>query len=567
MLRPSFSYIKLFLLNIILAFCIIPKDVSGQEYRVSVKDLLNNGRVVGVVDSALVTLGDSTKYTDKNGIAIFYNPVVGVEDNYIPVSFKVSDAYPNPAKDKPVKFDFETDDNSVNIEVYNILGEKVGEYNGNIAQGVNTIKIDGLNELPNGVYLTRITSGNNSEVRKFINMNNGSNENLSISVIPSTHALAKSTKDEKDTYIKFHVEKEGYNPIDMNIDPSQTDIQVELTRDGYTLGGYIIDIDNPDSTLDGIVRAYYNGDSVTVATDNKYFEMIIPVPVLDSLKASKNDSSFASTFTDVDISQNITNAGLPVVTYDSLRANDVPDTTFYKFVKEVATKRYHPNGGYTGKSHIVSIDFPNASKGYENGGYTYWIDRDFMYNSEPSSYDSLSVEQQEFIKDIIINHFYDDMQDSTHMPKFYLAQPGERPPLRSSGGVARGILFITHMRGGNGYGYSEKFYDSDWTVDASHIYIGDPPDIVANIIQETASIIAPITGSQMDEMGGKSVFSEADPTGDLTPTDHTLLHIEENIHHNGEELIMDYTLPNGEIIKRFYFPDGVDINHVLGKRQ
>jgi len=30
---------------------------------------------------------------------------------------------------------------------------------------------------------------------------------------------------------------------------------------------------------------------------------------------------------------------------------------------------------------------------------------------------------------------------------------------------------------------------------------------------------------------------------------------------------MDYTLPNGEIIKRFYFPDGVNINYVLGKRQ
>jgi hypothetical protein len=51
----------------------------------------------------------------------------------------------------------------------------------------------------------------------------------------------------------------------------------------------------------------------------------------------------------------------------------------------------------------------------------------------------------------------------------------------------------------------------------------------------------------------------------MTPTDHTLLHIEENIHHNGEELITDYTLPNGETIKRFYFPDGVNINHVLNK--
>ena len=126
------------------------------------------------------------------------------------------------------------------------------------------------------------------------------------------------------------------------------------------------------------------------------------------------------------------------------------------------------------------------------------------------------------------------------------------------------LLGVTHLRGGNGYGYSEMFYDSDWTVDASDIYIGDPPDVVGKIIQEAGSIVAPITGSLNLDLAQKTVFSEIIPTSYFTPIDHTLLHIEENIRHEGELLREDYELPNGEEIERYYYPDGVNINHVLG---
>lgn len=233
---------------------------------------------------------------------------------------------------------------------------------------------------------------------------------------------------------------------------------------------------------------------------------------IDSLKVW-NDSSFIQTYRNIPVGTDITDAGLFVTTYSGL---NVSPSLLFDFVMEVATEP-NPVG-----DRIVSIDFQNASR-----DYTYWIDKDIYLNLYPGGTDSLSNEEQQHIKDVIIDRFYSNISDSTHKPKFYFAKSGEMPPVRPEGGVAYGILFITHYTGGNGYG--DINYGNDYLLDASFITIGDPTNVDGAIIQEVASIISSRTGSQNQAIGGESVFSEVAPMGTMQGIDIKLLKIEENI--------------------------------------
>ncbi len=545
---------RLRLISFLFIFSQLFTAVNAQNiYTIKVNDLL------GAVDSAAVTFGDSTKYTDSTGVAVFYNPLVEVNDNpTLPTSFAVSNAYPNPTEGNEIHIGVSSaKETEMEFKVYDIAGKLVSKGKTYLNAGAYSLNVKGVKNLSSGVYFIRVSDGDKTYARKFVNLNNGSGGALRFNV-SDFNGGSFAPEGKKDTYIALHIEKEGYFDYDAQVEPSESYVEVNLEREGKTLAGKVYDNESFEP-IDAIGVLYYNGNEVSFTTTNGFFDVQAPhsVNMIDSLKVW-NDSTFIQTYKNIPFEGDITNVGLFVTSYKNL---NVTPELFYDFVMEVATE-LNPHG-----DHIVSIDFQNASR-----DYTYWIDKDAAYTYvDSTAYDTLSNEEQQHIADVITERFYSHMQDTTHMPKFYFAQSGEIPPLRPEGGFVYGTIFVTHMRGGNGYGYSDANYGDDYLLDASEVSIGDPTDNDGATAQEVASIISSRTGSQNQEIGGQSIFSEVNPTAYMTGIDIKLLKIEENILHDLDNPtitpIQEYTMPNGEVIQRFYYPTGVEVKDVLGKQR
>lgn len=100
---------------------------------------------------------------------VFYSSVDlvnGTKVNEQPtISFTVNDIYPNPASDK-AELVFNTDAYAnVNIELYNILGQKVKTiYNENLESGIHGLNIN-TSDVDAGSYFVKITVGSNTVSR------------------------------------------------------------------------------------------------------------------------------------------------------------------------------------------------------------------------------------------------------------------------------------------------------------------------------------------------------------------------------------------------------------------
>lgn len=556
-----FGKIKLIPLFVVfLTYALAAQTVT--VYKITVTD-----EQLAPLDSAYVTFGDTTKTTDSQGVALFYNPAVvsvGDEPAQLPETFGVSDAYPNPAEGDETRFRVKSEEN-VTIRLYNALGQKIASYDKPL-RGNNTVTVRGFSGLAAGVYFAEVTDGARSRAVKLVNLNNGSGGSLSFNVAASPYAPQSAKPEEaEDEYIYLRAHKEGYADFEQYVPPEQTEVNVML-RDAYKrFAGCVYDNEG-DSTgafrkVKANVRVTINGESFFFVTDEQGgFDERLNAEGADMIDTVKvwNDSSYVQTYVNVPFEEDITDAGLFLTTYRNL---NVTPELFYDFVMEVATREHSSPDG---EEHIVSIDFQNAAR-----DYVYWIDKDAAYTYVDSTvYDTLSNEEQHHIADVITERFYSHMEDSAHMPQFYFATNGEIPPLRPEGGFAYGVLFVTHKRGGNGYNYAGFNHDDDYLLDASQVSIGDPTDNDGFTVQEAASIISSRKGSLIEEIGGQSVFSEVNPTPYMTGIDIKLLHIEENIWHDLDNPevtpIRAYAMPDGTIIKRFYYPTGVKVKHILG---
>ncbi|MBI2419222.1 MAG: T9SS type A sorting domain-containing protein [Ignavibacteriales bacterium] len=132
-------------------------DVNGDQY----------------VDFGDLTICDNNSYNFvqvmKPGGAFKQPAMRGVlKTKMLPLSFRVSDSYPNPFHPS-TKIDYALPkDAKVNITLYSILGEKVMEVvNAEQRAGYHTAHIS-MNQFASGTYLVRFIAGDNVQTKKIV---------------------------------------------------------------------------------------------------------------------------------------------------------------------------------------------------------------------------------------------------------------------------------------------------------------------------------------------------------------------------------------------------------------
>ncbi len=118
----------------------------------------------------LKTSAEST--TDPSSKTFYLGAIIMTSDIQTGVStdkkaISQINVYPNPAKEM---INIELDANSystVNIEIYNLIGEKVLELQPSVSEGDNLVSVL-INNLLDGVYLLKVFKGSEVSCRKFI---------------------------------------------------------------------------------------------------------------------------------------------------------------------------------------------------------------------------------------------------------------------------------------------------------------------------------------------------------------------------------------------------------------
>jgi len=261
-------------------------------------------------------------------------------------------------------------------------------------------------------------------------------------------------------------------------------------------------------------------------------------------------------------------AGLMVTTYDNL-TNVEPDKAVSPGLFRVWAQECNMYDKEAPAHGLRSIDWQNAQNPVPNpegeNGVIYWIDRDRYNTINSDTYGTLSEQEQLNIKDIIKNEILANIRDPAHKPQIYVAQPGEKPPLETDPvtqqqRLASGTIIVTHRNGGQGYNFSWQDYDNDGIVDAAIATVGDPTNLNAKILSETASIIVP-TGSHNTEMNDKTINHQIDPASSLTPADLKMLSLQENVNKDTDWA--QYQLPNGTQVMRGYYKPLSHIDDIL----
>ncbi|MBI5324812.1 MAG: T9SS type A sorting domain-containing protein [Ignavibacteriae bacterium] len=102
-----------------------------------------------------------------NGRDLYYNKrlISGIEEgNKIPGEFNITNIYPNPA-DSKVNIEFNvSNDGKVNVELLDVLGNRLNGVNKDCDSGLNQITIN-TNELPSGNYIIKINNSGTSLTR------------------------------------------------------------------------------------------------------------------------------------------------------------------------------------------------------------------------------------------------------------------------------------------------------------------------------------------------------------------------------------------------------------------
>ena len=139
---------------------------------------LGSGNYVVTNSAGLHEIDDTTgaliRTIYSGGVSLEYidvfdsTPVTGVENNSTPVMFKLYDNYPNPFNPATtIKYDL-AERTYVTLQIFDYIGRLVETLqNGYQTAGVHEKTFEGKN-LPSGIYLYKLTAGNNAETRKMV---------------------------------------------------------------------------------------------------------------------------------------------------------------------------------------------------------------------------------------------------------------------------------------------------------------------------------------------------------------------------------------------------------------
>ncbi len=562
------------LLSFLFIFSLTFTAVNAQSvYTIKVNDLL------GAVDSAAVTFGDSTKYTDSSGVAIFYNPLVGVNDNpTLPTSFAVSNAYPNPVKGDEIRLGVSSaKETEMEFKIYDIAGKLVSKGKTYLNAGAYSLNVKGVKNLAGGVYFIKVTDGKESCVRKFVTVGNGANGSLSFSVSAGNAGFIPPNAPT-DAYISLHIEKNGYIDYDEQVNPAQTTLNVALEREGRTISGSVFDnvkyaFGNREP-LEAKVKIFYNGN--VKEQTGKVFDFQAPRSLyyLDSIKCVGvgEDTSFVLTYIDFPVDSDRVRLDFLVTTFnDLIYGYNVPDdsaVTIEQFELMAREGIFAFGNADVAGAKGVNVDNINNPI-YENPdpttdhGYEIVIPTHQISDLDPNS-GPWTPEQQQQLKEIIENDIETKypigkrmrvrlLTDNDTLPVFHLISPPDtliRP--------YPGVSIVSRGTGGFTYSFSAFDYNSDGWTDGAYIKVGtDFAEDLPGTRQELHSIHITMPLEPTDIPGDvdqRSIFLQSGHKSyDFTTTvdnklvNGILMNMSENLmtsyDNNGEERIRVNYIP------------------------
>ena len=170
-----FSFILVSLLQIFL---------SAQTVTGKLVDQNNNG-LSGLFLNLYVNTKVFNAASDSAG-SFTFNNVTDVKENILPFGYSVSENYPNPFNPRTRMLITLPNNGMVNINVFNLLGQKVvKEIKGYYGAGTSSIDLE-LNGLPNGIYFATVHLDNKYNVVRKLMLLYGSQHLSSTSHVNSS---------------------------------------------------------------------------------------------------------------------------------------------------------------------------------------------------------------------------------------------------------------------------------------------------------------------------------------------------------------------------------------------
>ena len=203
---------QLFLRRIFLCVCALlsagsaaqAQNLSGTMYSALDSTMLSDKKV-RLLDSSGVAIDSA--YTDASGQFTFTQ--TGIEDNTHPHNVNLLHNYPNPfnpSTNIPLQLAKRTD---VELNIYNIIGQEIIDYEGMLAAGNHTFKFKPGDECSAGLYIVSAETGQHVKSQKMMLTDKGRGE-TSLSLEGSFSAPLQKANTSQNAQYVLQVDEQNY---------------------------------------------------------------------------------------------------------------------------------------------------------------------------------------------------------------------------------------------------------------------------------------------------------------------------------------------------------------------
>ena len=187
------------ILIVLFVVLFITNDIVSQVVTGKLVD--ENGAGLAAVKLQLYTATNVYEDSSSSDGTFSFNIITGVEENYLPTGYSVSDNFPNPFNPRTRIGITLPGRENVKVEVFNLLGQAVTDINEQTFNaGTNYIDIE-LNGLPNGFYISRISIGDKYTVVKKLMLIYGSQH-----LITSGGTISTQLNKPNNTYLETNLD-------------------------------------------------------------------------------------------------------------------------------------------------------------------------------------------------------------------------------------------------------------------------------------------------------------------------------------------------------------------------